>query len=417
MAMSIFGFIAYVPSVYLSIQENLWTVVILDTFVLVGILSLFIFRNIPYSIRVAGLLFTIYLLGIALLILLGPNGAGMIWLFAFPILTSILAGLRPAIFAIVINAVSVILLGALNLFHALDQTLMSNYHIESWSIISVNFICLNLLTSIPIATLVNGLEKSLKEEEKTEALLREEQKKLIESKERAEDLNRLKTNFLANMSHEFRTPVNGILGLIQVINEEYKDDKDLLYNTSLIKLSANRLLNTITSIIEISRSESERGHLKISKVNPRNIIHEITPMFQAMALKKGLKFTIRTDTNECFLMLDENVFVQILNNIIGNAVKFTESGEVIIETTNIIKEETRYYRIMIKDTGIGISEEFQEKVFNPFEQESQGYGRRFEGSGLGLSIAKKYTELFGGKIIFRSKKGEGTTFELIFPCI
>jgi signal transduction histidine kinase len=415
--MSIFGFIAYIPSVYLSILESLWAVVVLDTFVLAGILSLFIFKNIPYSIRVSGLLFTIYLLGIALLILLGPNGAGMIWLFAFPILTSILAGLRPAIFAIVINAVSVILLGALNLFHALDQTLMSNYHIESWSIISVNFICLNLLTSIPIATLVNGLENSLKEEEKTEALLREEQKKLIESKERAEDMNRLKTNFLANMSHEFRTPVNGILGLIQIINEEHKDDKDLLYNTSLIKLSANRLLNTITSIIEISRSESERGYLKISKVNPRSLIHEISPMFQAMALKKGLRFIVRIEPDECFLMVDENVFIQILNNIIGNAVKFTESGEVIIETTSIIKENTRYCRIMIKDTGIGISEEFQEKVFNPFEQESQGYGRRFEGSGLGLSIAKKYTELFGGKVSFRSKKGKGTTFELIFPCI
>jgi signal transduction histidine kinase len=417
MAMAIFGFIAYVPSVYLSIRENLWSVALLDTFVLAGILILFIFRNIPYSVRVSGLLFTIYLLGIALLILLGPNGAGMIWLFAFPILTSILAGLRPAIFAIVINAVSVILLGALNLFHALDQTLMSSYHIESWSIISVNFICLNLLTSIPIATLVNGLEKSLKEEEKTEALLREEQKKLIESKERAEDMNRLKTNFLANMSHEFRTPVNGILGLIQVINEEHKDDKDLLFNTSLIKISANRLLNTITSIIEISRSESESGYLQPSKINPRNVIHEIIPMFQAMALKKGLKFIVRTDTKECFLMVDENVFIQILNNIIGNAVKFTERGEVLIETAKIARENKEYYSIIIKDTGIGISAEFHEKVFNPFEQESQGYGRKFEGSGLGLSIAKKYTELFGGRITFNSKKGEGTTFELIFPCV
>jgi signal transduction histidine kinase len=391
--------------------------VVLDTVVLGGILSLFVFKSIPYSIRVWGLLFTTYLLGIALLLLLGPIGAGLIWLFAFPILTSILVGLRPAIFTIMINAVSLILLGVLNFFHLLDQTLMSNYQVASWSIISVNFICLNLLTSIPIATLVDGLEKTLKEEERTEALLREEQEKLIQAKERAEEMNKLKTNFLANMSHEFRTPVNGILGLIQIMNEEHKDDKDLLNNTSMIRLSANRLLNTITSIIEISRNESEGRQLKISPVDPKKIIEEISPMFHVMAVKKGLKLIVRMDPGRCTLMVDEDIFVQILNNIIGNAIKFTEKGEVTILSTKTLKQNKEFYSITIQDTGVGISEDFYEKIFNPFEQESQGYGRKFEGSGLGLSIAKKYTELFGGMIGFTSKKGQGTTFNLTFPGI
>ncbi|MFL5730653.1 MAG: hypothetical protein ACJ75J_14290, partial [Cytophagaceae bacterium] len=153
MALCIFGFIAYVPSVYLSVKEDLWSVAILDTLVLAGIVSIFIFKKIPYMIRVSALLVILYLLGVALLLLLGPNGAGLIWLFAFPILTSILAGLGPAIIAIAINAISVTTLGLLNFFHLLDKTLMSGYYIESWSIISVNFICLNLLTSIPIAML------------------------------------------------------------------------------------------------------------------------------------------------------------------------------------------------------------------------------------------------------------------------
>ena len=413
-----FGLIAYIPSVYLSVRENLWPVVILDTAVYIILLILFAFRNIPYLYRVYSLLFIIYLLGVALLIILGPDGAGLVWLFAFPTLTSIMAGVRPALIAIAINTLTVIVLGFLNYLNIFHYTLMSSYHTESWEIISVNFICLNMLTSIPISLLVEGLESSLKEEEKIEALLREEQKKLQEAKEKAEEMNRLKTNFLANMSHEFRTPVNGILGLVQVINEDYKQDDNLMMHTKLITRSANRLLNTITGIIEISRKESEGKYIQISEVQPNKIIEEITPLFKVMAENKGLKFITNYNFSKCSIMVDENIFVQILNNIIGNAIKFTDEGEVTIETKQALKQnEKQYFVITIKDTGIGIAENFQEKIFNPFEQESQGYARQFEGSGLGLSIAKKYTELFGGVISFHSKKRIGTIFELAFPCI
>jgi signal transduction histidine kinase len=418
LALAIFGFIAYIPSVYLSVKENLWPVIILDTAVYVSLLVLFVFRSIAYLFRVYSLLFIIYLLGVALLILLGPNGAGLIWLFAFPALTSIMAGVRPALIAIAINSFTVMALGILNYLDIFHDTLMSSYQTESWAIISVNFICLNMLTSIPIAVLVGGLEDSLREEEKIENLLREEQIKLHEAKEKAEEMNRLKTNFLANMSHEFRTPVNGILGLVQVINEEYNEDANLMSHTKLITRSANRLLNTITGIIEISRKESEGKYIKISEVQPNKTIEEITPLFQVMAENKGLKFIATNNLTACSILVDENIFIQILNNIIGNAIKFTDKGEVVVETRQTIKhDDKQYFSITIKDTGIGIGEDFKEKIFNPFEQESQGYARQFEGSGLGLSIAKKYTELFGGIISFYSKKGKGTIFELSFPCI
>jgi signal transduction histidine kinase len=418
LALAIFGLIAYIPSVYLSVKENLWSVVILDTAVYASLLILFVFRNIPYLYRVCALLFIIYILGVVLLILLGPNGAGLVWLFAFPILTSILAGIRPAFIAITINSFTVITFGILNYLDLFHGTLMSSYHTESWAIISVNFICLTMLTSIPISVLVDGLESSLREEEKIEILLREEQKKLHEAKEKAEEMNRLKTNFLANMSHEFRTPVNGILGLVQVINEEYKEDAGLIQLTKLITKSANRLLNTITDIIEISRKESEGKYIQVSELQPDKILEEVTPLLKVMAENKGLKFITKYNSSQCSVMVDENIFIQILNNIIGNAIKFTERGEVIIETRQAQKQNEKYYIIItIKDTGIGIAEDFKEKVFNPFEQESQGYGRHYEGSGLGLSIARKYTELFGGSISFNSKKGEGTIFELAFPCI
>jgi len=329
-----------------------------------------------------------------------------------------MAGIRPAFIAIGINLLTVTALGILNHLNIFHGTLMNSYHTESWAVISVNFICLNMLTSIPIAMLVGGLERSLKEEEKIEALLREEQKKLHEAKEKAEEMNRLKTNFLANMSHEFRTPVNGILGLVQVINQEYKEDSNLIEHTKLITRSANRLLNTITGIIEISRKESEGKYIKLSEVHPNKIIEEITPLFQVMAENKGLKFIINNNSVECIIKVDENIFIQILNNIIGNAIKFTDNGEVVVEIIQTIKQnDKQYLSITIKDTGIGIAEDFQEKIFNPFEQESQGYARQFEGSGLGLSIAKKYTELFGGIISFSSKKGKGTIFELAFPCV
>ena len=234
---------------------------------------------------------------------------------------------------------------------------------------------------------------------------------LRSAKEMAEEMNRLKTNFLSNMSHEIRTPINGILGISQVIELESTEETIREY-VQLQKKSGRRLLDTINSILSLSRIEAQQEKLLLSVVDINKVVHESATSLEELARYKGLKFKVSEHTEEIFCLSDETMLYQVIHNIVGNAIKFTEEGEV-----NIVVSICSQNNVCIKvtDTGIGISKEFLPKVFNPFEQESMGHSRGYEGSGLGLSISKRYIELLGGEIIVESEKNRGSTFEILLP--
>jgi signal transduction histidine kinase len=234
---------------------------------------------------------------------------------------------------------------------------------------------------------------------------------LRRAKEMAEEMNRLKTNFLSNMSHEIRTPINGILGISQVIELESKEQVIRDY-VQLQKKSGRRLLDTINSILSLSRIEAQKEKLLLSVVDMNKVVHESATSLEELARYKGLKFKVNEHTEEIFCLSDETMLYQVVHNIVGNAIKFTEDGEV-----NILVSICPQNNVSIKvtDTGIGISKEFLPKVFNPFEQESMGHSRGYEGSGLGLSISKRYIELLGGEINVESEKNRGSTFEILLP--
>jgi signal transduction histidine kinase len=234
---------------------------------------------------------------------------------------------------------------------------------------------------------------------------------LRRAKEMAEEMNRLKTNFLSNMSHEIRTPINGILGISQVIELESTEENIREY-VQLQKKSGRRLLDTINSILSLSRIEAQKEKLLLSVVDMNKVVHESATALEELARYKGLKFKVNEHTEEIFCLSDETILYQVVNNIVGNAIKFTEDGEVNILVSICPKNNVS---IKVTDTGIGISKEFLPKVFNPFEQESMGHSRGYEGSGLGLSISKRYIELLGGEIIVESEKNRGSTFEILLP--
>lgn len=233
---------------------------------------------------------------------------------------------------------------------------------------------------------------------------------LIKAKLLAEEMNRLKSNFLANMSHEIRTPINGILGISQVIELETESFEIKNY-AQLQKESGKRLLNTITSILNLSRLEAEKSDLTLKVVEINHLVSDNLKPFEELARAKGLNLIKNLNPGELMCLADNTMLHQVFNNIIGNAIKFTEQGKVVIET---LKQDNQVV-FSVSDSGIGISNEFLPRLFNPFEQESSDPYKSHEGTGLGLSISKRYIELLGGEIRVESAKGVGSKFDVILP--
>jgi PAS domain S-box-containing protein len=236
---------------------------------------------------------------------------------------------------------------------------------------------------------------------------------LLQAKERAEEMNRLKTNFLANMSHEIRTPINGILGISQIMEMESQDPQILQY-VAMQRQSGKRLLDTINSILSLAKLEAEQSDVMLNEVDLVALLGENVLPLKNLAQQKGLDFRWEAPSGKLPCMGDETILHQVFNNIIGNAIKFTDKGHVLVEAL-AEKGEKNLAIVRVTDSGIGISAEFLPKVFFSFEQESTGQSRKHEGSGLGLSIAKKYVELLGGEIRVSSQKGQGSTFEIRLP--
>ena len=250
---------------------------------------------------------------------------------------------------------------------------------------------------------VYGINQDITERKKKE-------KELIEAKEKAEVMNRLKTNFLANMSHELRTPLIGILGYSEFLINELKD-KDLIEMVNTIKLSGQRLNSTFNNILDISRVESEKLQINKKELDLIKYLAEQLKLLNTLAEEKGLSLNFETREESLNAFVDPEMFSSIITNLLNNAIKFTQKGKI---TLRVLKQGKNAV-IEVEDTGIGVPEDLQEIIFNPFRQASEGYSRGYQGAGLGLTIAKKFIGLLGGTITIRSKPGTGSTFILEFP--
>lgn len=247
------------------------------------------------------------------------------------------------------------------------------------------------------------------------------QKKLMyeilrQEKERIEELNNLKSNFLLNISHEIRTPLNSILGFSELLLSELesKELKDLIEYVKSINRGGLRLLNLMDNIIEISLIESSRNELKFENLKVSVLIEPVANSFRELVAEKKLNFVIKI-IDDFNIITDPSRLHLILRNLIDNAVKFTHQGEIRVSTYIEKDEKTKLGVIEISDTGIGISEKFKSKLFQPWSQESAGLNREYEGLGLGLTLSKKLTELLGGTIEIESKIDEGTKVRVKFP--
>ena len=239
---------------------------------------------------------------------------------------------------------------------------------------------------------------------------KEQEEELKNAKDRAEEMMQLKSNFLANMSHEVRTPLNGILGVTQLLQKEGLSE-EINYYLKLQRNSGLRLLDTINNILSVSRLDASRGDEDLRAIELNNFILNNLDPFKILAKQKGLELNFLPCCDKVYVPLNEHLFFQVFNNLLGNAIKFTAEGSVEVKTEKLDK----YAVLYVKDTGVGIGSEFIDKIFEAFEQESTGINRNYEGSGLGLAIVKRYIDRIGGEIKVDSKKNSGTQFTLLLP--
>jgi len=231
-------------------------------------------------------------------------------------------------------------------------------------------------------------------------------------REAAEEASRAKGEFLANMSHEIRTPMNGMLGMMELLSHTSLDNKQKDFVVTL-RESGNSLLSIINNILDFSKIEASKMELEATQFCPGEILEATGAMFAEIAQNKGLELICTPELElfqNCYLG-DPSRVQQIITNLCGNSIKFTEQGYIEI-SAEIVDRNSGHVtvKVVIRDTGIGLDDDVQEQIFNSFSQADSSTTRRYGGTGLGLSICKHLVELMGGEIGVVSKKGEGSTF-------
>lgn len=236
---------------------------------------------------------------------------------------------------------------------------------------------------------------------------------LERARNQAEESDRLKTAFLRNLSHEIRTPLNAIVGFSTLIGEQENDPQRRQEFIDIITRNADHLLEIVTDIVEISDIEANTVKVSRSEINLNQLLERVYERFRTKAYEKNLSLSLvaPADDEEVTIVTDRFKLLQVLLNLVGNAIKFTREGKVEFGYT-IKGGMLEFYTV---DTGIGISPEYHSRVFSSFFQEDYANTRTYEGTGLGLSISKAYVELLGGNIWFTSQPGEGSVFYFTLP--
>ena len=289
-----------------------------------------------------------------------------------------------------------------------------------------NFFKVMLISSIAVAVVLLTILMLLQKARKAEAAARkaasdtqELNAKLQVAVEKAESANRAKSTFLSNMSHDIRTPMNAIIGFTTLALSNIDDTdrvKDYLGKTLA---SSNHLLSLINDVLDMSRIESGKIHLEEVEVNLSDVLHDLKTIVSGQIYAKQLELYMDVmDVTDEDVYCDKTRLNQILLNLLSNAIKFTPAGGTVSVRVRQLAGKVRgcgQYEFRIKDNGIGMSQEFAQKIFEPFERERTSTVSRIQGTGLGMAITKNIVDMMGGTIEVQTAQGKGTEFTVCVP--
>ena len=264
------------------------------------------------------------------------------------------------------------------------------------------------------------LHESLqRQRELTEDLIKREraEEEAHKAKAAAEAASQAKSIFLATMSHELRTPLNSILGYAQILHLESaaRGDERILPELSRIQAAGKHLLTIISNILDFSKIEQGKMDLQVSRFDAGVLAREVVSIVAPLALERGNALVLKGDAGVGEIENDAAKLRQVLFNLLSNAVKFTENGEISVLAERQCSSGAERLRLIVRDTGIGIREESLRQLFQPFTQVDSSVRRKFEGTGLGLTVSQQLCHLMGGEIRVESRCGVGSTFTILLP--
>ena len=289
-----------------------------------------------------------------------------------------------------------------------------------WLPIYISETDLDILNCVSIisfmAVLVNLTQLYENFENQTVRKLRRINRELAQARDRALEASKAKTSFVANMSHEFRTPLNAIIGYSDLILDEGSPDEQTSRDLKRIRAAGTHLLELVNGLLDLTKIEAGKMELECQEFSLDPLLEELEDTIQPILQKNGNTFRLEEPAEIPPLYTDALKLKQVLLNLLSNACKFTQNGQVTLRVSYLALEKMeKLIKFEIIDTGIGMTPEQQKKVFEPFTQADASTARRFGGTGLGLTICDRFCRLLGGRLTLQSQMGQGSTFALTIP--